>query len=103
MYEIKEIKIWPFARSLGIISMAITAIAEVCFVIFLLIIDEMSFVAFLDDISSEPRILLTFFSFIIGSGVASLIGGALGSWAYNLLSSKIGGIKIDIVYLEEDK
>ena len=102
MYEIKEIKIWPFARALGIISMAVALIAEFCFIAFVIIIGETDPEEIIEDFANEPEIALGFLAFILGTSIALSIGGALGALIYNAVSQRLGGIKINIVYLGND-
>jgi hypothetical protein len=97
MYEIKKIKIWPFARSLAILSLSAGLAMIIVWVFFIGFLEGDYFI---QSMLESFAWLIFLAGYLLAIIVASLAAGALGALLYNLISQKIGGIIIDIAYLK---
>ena len=105
MYEIKKIHIWPFARSVAVVGTAAALIVP----IFVVIAGGMLEAIFwgygsmdiedLIEIFIEEEFVFLYVFIVPASALASLAIGALAAFVYNLISEKLGGVRMDIDYL----
>lgn len=103
MYEIKEIKIWPFARSLALFGFLFSAAAIVIFFLFMILVGEIDIDEIFLFIFKETEAFAVMLGIILAATIGFGVVGALSALIYNYLSQKIGGIKVDIKYLENEQ
>ncbi len=96
MYEIKNIDLVSLGRSLAVVGGSVFLASTVCFVVLVVGFGEID----LDDLLNEEVFMF------LGVGLAVtvvgfFIGGLIGAMAYNYMSSRFGGIKLDIDYYKK--
>ena len=102
MYEIKEIKIWPLARGLALFGFIFSIIAIVIFFLLMILAGEIDIDEIFLFVFKETEALAVMLGIILAATAGFGVVGALSALIYNYLSQKIGGIKLDIGYLEDE-
>jgi len=102
MYEIKEIKIWPLARSLALFGFIFSIVAIVIFFLFMILVGEIDIDEIFLFVFRETEAFAVMLGIILAATVGFGTVGALVALIYNYLSQKVGGIKLDIKYLEDE-
>ena len=107
MYEIKKIKIWPFARSVALLFTVAMVVIPIGFVFFIAVVEGGSYGGGFDledffDILFDEDFMVGYLILLPVTAGVSLATAALSAWAYNLVSERIGGIVLGIDYHQED-
>ncbi|MEA1925813.1 MAG: hypothetical protein U9M90_01015 [Patescibacteria group bacterium] len=93
MYEIKNIDPVSLGRSLAVVGGSIFLALVVCFVIFMMSFGGID----LDDLFEE-EVFMFFGGGLIITVTGFFIGSLAGAMIYNYISSRFGGVKLDIDY-----
>ena len=97
MYELKYVSPWPAAKFAGII-MAIISVVPLIFGVIAFLVDTGGY-SYID--SGDTWFLLLWLVFPILAGVVYFLLTALIIWLYNVLRGRIGGVKLELEYLDE--
>ena len=105
MYEIKKLNVWSFARSIAAVMLGASLVVPIAFAILIGFMGAIMWgnggfdVEDVFEILFEEEFITFYFVQIPIVALASLGAGALGAWIYNLVSLRVGGVKMDIEFL----
>ena len=93
MYQLRSVDVMACAKILGVLHACLGLVFVPLFFVV-----GLAGTIFGQKEGSLPGILLIFFSIFIPVfyGVMGFIMGALGSWLYNAIAKRIGGIQMDL-------
>lgn len=108
MYEIKKLNVWSFARSVAAVMLGASLVVPIAGALLIGFMGAImwGYGAFdieeIFEVLFDDEFLVFYFVQIFVVALASLGAGALGAWIYNLVSGKVGGVKMDIEYLGKE-
>jgi len=110
MYEIRHIKIWPFARYMAMLAGA-GALAFCIFAPTAIMLNGIFAYGYNDlekrlhsltVIYLSERTIITILISIIFSKIIAFCGGAMAAWCYNWFAPRHGGLKIEMKQVTDD-